>query len=154
MFPTDSESDQNTARTLSGFPLYIPLGDAAKKLIQVKGSKEYTKRLLDLLVRDTPFRVQDIREIQEELLDLIPSYAPNTITRRLYDLRQSGEVQVIDDQSSRAQDHVYQYMSAPLPDELPPLRMKDVFGKEKAGIPHDRDPATNFFAKLIQKVFS
>lgn len=143
-----------TERLENGFPLYMTLATAYPALRETKGAHEYTVRLLELLIKDTPFKLQDISALHQSLKESFSiSYSDSTIRRRVYDLRKEGDIILLDGEFDRAQDRVFQWTKTKAPVVPKPLPSRSVFGHEKTGT-SQKDPVKHFFARMLSSVFS
>jgi len=134
----------------SGFPLYQGIGESCEELGSARDSTEYTTLLFKTMVRDTPFKQQDISELHQAVQEVMHvRYSESTVRRRMYDFRQDGSIILLDGEFSRQQDRVFQWTKTPGPPKFK-LEPRSVFGQKKAGA----DPAANLFLRVMRKVFS
>jgi hypothetical protein len=140
--------------TQSKFPLYMSYENAFMHLRSCKTAHDFTEKLLQTLVQDTPWSYSNIREICDELgADFHIPYTWNTIRRRLYEFRRLGEVKVFDDNFSNSSQYLYQWAGS-----QPFLKPKSYTPKVgRVTLPQRElsktDPIVRFLEKVIQNIF-
>lgn len=140
-------------RTSEGFPLYMSLHDAGLILSKCQNASQYTIKMFELLIKQTPFKQKDIYALHRELQEnaYLP-YSESTIKRRMFDLRKDGSIRVLDGNFTKKEDRVFEWTLTPNPPK-PKLvpRTKSVFGKNKS---HDDKAALRLYTRCWAYLFS
>lgn len=100
---------------MSHFPLYISVKEGGPSVDRQENSLDFVVSLLEIFVKDTPFRRKDLYEINEQLDEAgFKSYSERSIREAIVELQDLELVRVLDDGFSEPGKTLFYFYPATL----------------------------------------